>query len=408
MKDLSRIKRDFPVFKYYPDLVYLDSTASSLKPRVVIDKIIEYYQQYPANVFRGFYKISDRATQEFEESRQKIAGFINARVPEEIIFTRNTTESLNLIAHSLGPKIVGRKDAIITSVMEHHSNFVPWQILASRSGAHLKIMDVDDEGYLKLSELDRINKKTKILAIAYTSNVLGTVNPIKEIVKRARALNPKIVVVVDAAQTVPHLKINVRDLGCDFLAFSGYKMLGPTGVGILWGKKEILENLPPFNFGGNMVERVSLKKSVFKGPPWRFEAGTPHIAGVIALKEAVAYLRDIGMSEIQKHEMELTAQTLQRLQEEFGKNIKILGPKTMKSRSGVLAFNLRNFHPHDVAQILDQENICVRAGHHCTMPLHKRLGARGSVRASFYIYNDERDVAKLIGGLKKAEKILGD
>ncbi len=454
--DLRSIKSDFPIFKYHPRLVYLDSTATSLKPKSVIEKVSEYYQQYSANVFRGVYKISEKATEEHEKTRKIIGDFINAKKTEEIIFTRSTTESINLVAYSLGRKIINEGDEIVTTVMEHHSNFVPWQQLALENGATFKVIDIADDGYLDLafphghperregssdrrerknvpikSGLDSsvakpalslskvllqndvpglekiITKKTKILAIAYISNVLGTINPIKEIVKVVKSINPKLIVLVDAAQAVPHLKVDVQDLECDFLAFSSHKMLGPTGVGVLWGRYELLAEMLPFNYGGEMIQEVYIDKTIFKKPPHKFEAGTPHIAGVIALKEAVYYLQRIGMDAVRLHEKNILDYALKKLESEHGKDIKILGPRASENRGGIVAFSLRNYHPHDIAQILDEENICIRAGHHCAMPLHQRLGINASARASFYIYNTEEDVGKLVNGLKKVAKLLG-
>lgn len=401
----NHYKKDFPILKNLPNLVYLDSTASSLKPRVVIEKLKEYYEQYGVNIFRGIYRISEKATQEYEKTREAVARFINGR-PEEVIFTRNTTESLNLLAYSLVCNRLKPEDEVVVSIMEHHANFVSWQQLALKRGVGLKIIDIDDNGCLKTPEKS-ITKKTKVLALTYVSNVLGTINPIKEIIKKAKRINPKIITVVDGAQAVPHFKVDVRDLGCDFLAFSSHKMLGPTGVGVLWGRKEALEELSPFNYGGEMIKEVYPDRTIFEDIPYKFEAGTPDIAGVIAFRAAIEYLEKVGMEKIRNHEMELTGYALKRLAEEFKNGLKIFGPKNTKDRGGVIAFAFRDFHSHDVAQILADRNICVRAGHHCAMPLHQRLGLASSARASFYLYNDESDVEKLIQGLKKVERILG-
>jgi len=428
MFNLSQIKKDFPIFENNPSLVYLDSTATSLKPRPVIEKLFEYYSKYSANIFRGIYSLSEKATEEYEKTREKIAKFINAK-SKEIIFTRNTTESLNLLAYSLGRKIVEKNNEIVTTIMEHHSNFVPWQMLSQETGAILKVVNINQDGELdvygnklktqntklktktqnfkskKSLRLDNIiTKKTKILALTYISNVLGTVNPIKEIVMVAKNINPKIIVIVDAAQAAPHKKIDVLDLGVDFLAFSSHKMLGPTGVGILWGKYDLLCEMFPFNFGGEMIAEVFLDKTFFKDPPYKFEAGTPAIAEVIALSEAVSYLEKIGLEKIETYEKELVQFAYQRLKEEFGKNIKILGEGNIKERSGILAFNFYNLHPHDVAQILSEKNICLRSGHHCAQPLHQFLGVSSSCRASFYLYNDKDDVEKLVEGLKEVRE----
>jgi len=428
MFNFSQIKKDFPIFENNPSLVYLDSTATSLKPRPVIEKLVEYYSKYSANIFRGIYSLSEKATEEYEKTREKIAKFVNGK-KEEIIFTRNTTESLNLLAYSLGRKIIEKNDEIVTTIMEHHSNFVPWQMLSQETGAILKVVNINQEGELDVYEnklktqnsklktktqnfeskkslrLDNIiTKKTKILALTYISNVLGTVNPIKEIVMVAKKINPKVIVIVDAAQAAPHKKIDVLDLGVDFLAFSSHKMLGPTGVGVLWGKYDLLCEMFPFNFGGEMIAEVFLDKTFFKDPPYKFEAGTPAIAEVIALSEAVSYLEKIGLEKIETYEKELVQFAYQRLKEEFGKNIKILGEGNIKERSGILAFNFYNLHPHDVAQILSEKNICLRSGHHCAQPLHQFLGVSSSCRASFYLYNDKDDVEKLVEGLKEVRE----
>lgn len=423
------IKSDFPIFKNNPSLVYLDSTATSLKPQGVIDKLTDYYTQYSANIFRGVYQISEKATEEYEKTRGVIASFINAK-KEEVIFTRNATESINLIAYSLGRKIIEKNDEIITTIMEHHANFVPWQVLAQETGAIFKIIDIDNDGYLKffysqsndnkkdkktkiktvktkLESLEKIiNKKTKIFALTYVSNVLGTINPIKEVAKKAKKINPKIIIILDAAQAVPHMKVDVNDLGVDFIAFSSHKMLGPTGVGVLWGRGDILDEMFPFLYGGEMISEVYPEKTIFKNIPYKFEAGTPSIAEVIALKEAVFYLKKIGMDKIREHEKKITELGIKRLKEEFGEKIKIFGPKKTEDRGGIISFVFNKYHSHDVSSILDSENIAVRAGRHCAMPLHQRLGVNSTVRASFYIYNNESDIEKLINGLKKVEKIL--
>jgi len=412
MIDFLNIKKNFPIFQKQPDLVYLDSTATSLKPKIVINKIKEYYEEYSANVFRGIYPMSEKATIEFEETREIVSKFINANKSEEIVFTRNATESLNLLAYSLGRKIVEPGDEIVTTIMEHHSNFVPWQVLAGEVGAIFKVIDIDEEGYLEFriqnSELLKqiITKKTKILALTYVSNVLGTINPIKEIISEFKRINPKIIVIVDAAQAVPHLKIDVHDLGADFIVFSSHKMLGPTAVGVLWGKERLLKEMYPFMYGGDMIDEVYIDRTTYKNPPHKFEAGTPAIGEIIALKEAVKFLDKIGMDNIQIHEKKITDFAINRLTNTFGQSIKIYGPKNIEDRGGIVSFTFDKFHPHDIAQILADDGICVRAGHHCAMPLHTRLNVPATVRASFYLYNDERDVNKLIEGLKKVKEIL--
>lgn len=430
MIDVNKIKKDFPIFENIPELVYLDSTATSLKPRQVIEKINEYYQKYSANIFRGVYRLSEKATVEYEKTREKIAFFINGK-PEEIVFTRNTTESINLIAYSLGRQIIEKDDEIVITMMEHHSNLVPWQVLSQEAGAVLKVINVNYRGYLDIYEenskenslLDRqkskvvsqklklnniITKKTKILAITYISNVLGTINPIKEIAIQAKKINPKIVIVIDAAQAAPHKKINVVDLGVDFLVFSSHKMLGPTGVGILWGKYQLLESMYPFNFGGEMINEVFIDRVTFKNPPHKFEAGTPAIGEVIGLGAAVDYLNSIGLDNIESHEKKLVNYAYKRLKEEFGDKIKIVGEENIKDRIGLLAFNFFNVHPHDVASILSENNICIRSGHHCAQPLHQFYCISASCRVSFYLYNNEEDVEKLIEALKKVKLIMNN
>jgi len=406
MIDIKTIKKQFPIFQNQPDLIYLDSTATSLKPKIVIDKLKEYYEKYPANIFRGIYPMSEKATTEFEETRRIVSEFINANKPEEIIFTRNTTESINLLAYSLGRKIIESGDEIATTIMEHHSNFVPWQVLASEVGATFKIVDINDEGYLKINWNEVITKKTKILTLTHISNVLGTINPVKKIITEAKKINPKIIVIVDAAQAVPHLKIDVKDLGADFIVFSSHKMLGPTGVGILWGKEQLLKEMYPFMYGGDMISEVYIDKTTFKDPPHKFEAGTPAIGEVIGFKEAIKFLNKIGMDKVREHEKQLTAYCFKTLKKEFGEKIRFYGPADIEDRGGVITFSFDKFHPHDIAQILADQGICVRAGHHCAMPLHTRLCVPATVRASFYIYNDKEDVEKFVEGLKKVQKIL--
>lgn len=425
MLPVSRIKKDFPIFKIHPNLGYLDSTATSLKPKFVTDAVLEYYNQYCANVHRGIYAISEKATKEYEKARQKVAAFVGADRSEEIIFTRSTTESINLVAYALGREIVSKGDEIVTTIMEHHSNFVPWQQLALECGAVFKVIDVTDSGILfasdgktpgvgisltpgvKEEQVDLrsvITKKTKILAITYVSNVLGVINPIHEIIKSAKKINPKLIIVIDAAQAAPHHKIAIGDLGCDFLVFSGHKMCGPTGIGVLWGKYELLERMSPFNFGGEMIKTVTSEKTTFNTPPYKFEAGTPNIAGAIGLGAAIDYLERIGLENIARHEKRLARLVIKRLREEFGDEIRVLGDA--RDRVGVVAFEAEFGHSHDIAQLLDERGLAVRAGHHCAMPLHKRLGAVSSTRASFYLYNGEKDVEKLINGLKYARKLL--
>lgn len=409
MLDVIKIKKDFPIFDSNPHLTYLDSTATSLKPIPVIEKISEYYRNYPANIHRGIYKISEKASSEYEETRKIVAGFIGCDDEREIVFTRNATEALNLVTYSLGRKIIGEKDEVVTTMQEHHSNFVPWQQLALENGAIFKVIDVALDGTLDIdmAHLEKIiTKRTKLLAITYISNVLGLMNPLKILIKAAKKLNPQLIVVVDATQAAPHHTLEVQEIGCDFVAFSSHKMLGPTGVGVLWGKYELLVDMFPFQYGGDMIQEVYVDRTVFKDPPSKFEAGTPHIDGIIAFKEAIRYLLDIGIQKIEQHEQELYEYGYDSLKEAFGERIRIIGKKH-KEGSAILSFQLEKFHPHDVAQILDDNNIAVRAGNHCAMPLHTRFGLPASCRASFYIYNDKKDVDRLVAALEQVTQILG-
>lgn len=418
MTHLSDIKKDFPIFDTHPHLIYLDSTATSLKPRSVIQKITEYYLEYSANVHRGIYALSEKATEEYEKSRVSVSQFINASRPEEIIFTRSTTEGINLVAYSLGREIVRENDELVTTQMEHHSNFVPWQVLASENGAVFKVIGITKDGYLSIvsphdnkiinvTDLETIiNKRTKIFAITYISNVLGTINPVKEIIAAVKKINPNVITIVDAAQAVPQRKVDVQELGCDFLVFSSHKMLGPTGVGVLWGKYELLDRMFPFQYGGEMILEVGMEETTFKKPPHKFEAGTPHIAGVIGLNASIEYLEKIGLENIKNHEKQILAYALKSLKEEFKSNIHMLGPANIDHKASIISFTLESVHPHDIAQILDESNIAVRAGHHCAMPLHAALEVQSSARASFYIYNTLKDVDTLVDGLKKVTAVF--
>lgn len=404
--NINKVKKDFPIFRKNPELCYLDSSASSLKPKVVTDKLREYYEEYSSNIFRGLYPLSQKATEEYENTRKICAEFIHAKNANEIIFTRNTTESLNLLCYSLG-KNLSKGDEIITTIAEHHSNFVPWQQMAMEKGLTFTIAELNENGILDFKKLKEIlSKKTKIFTLTHISNVLGTINPIKEIVAEVKKFNPEIMIILDAAQSIPHMEIDVQDLGIDFMAFSGHKMLGPTGVGVLWGKEERLKNLSPFLFGGEMVRKVNIQKTYFCKSPHKFEAGTPAIGEVIAFQEAMKYLETIGFKEIETHEKKLTNYAMRRLQEEFQNEISFLGPVKPELKTGIIAFNLKNLHSHDISDILGEENVCVRAGLHCAQPLHESLNLTASLRASFYLYNDFEDIEKLIKGLKKVKEIL--
>lgn len=392
-------KKDFPIFKKNKNLVYLDSAATSQKPQSVINSILDYYQTYNANVRRGLYPISEKATARVEDVRKKVAKFINAKFAEEIIFVRNATEGLNLIAYSLSSNI-NSKDTITTTIMEHHSNFVPWQMLAARTGANFQVLDLDEREFGIKYQISSI-KGSKILTLTHVSNVLGTMNPVAEILNIKYRIHNTI---LDAAQSVPHQKVDVQKLGCEFMVFSGHKMLAGTGIGVLYGKKEKLNKLEPFLYGGEMIKEVSVDNTSFLEAPSKFEAGTPDIAGIISLGAAIDYLENIGMANVQKHESRIMNYALEQMKKV--QNLTIYGPENPRERSSVISFNLKGIHPHDIAQILGDMGICIRAGHHCAMPLHKRLGIVASARISFYIYNDEEDIDKFIKGLKKVQKIF--
>jgi cysteine desulfurase / selenocysteine lyase len=404
--NVAAIREDFPVLQqrvHGKPLIYLDSNATSQKPEVVIQALDEYYRKYNANIHRGIYSLAEEATARYEEARKKIQRFINAKSWREIVFTRNATEALNLVAYSWGRANMREGDEIVTTVLEHHSNIVPWQLLAQEKGATLKYVEVDDEGYLRLDQLDSLlTARTKLVAVTMMSNVAGTITPVKDIIARAHAVGA--ITVVDAAQGVPHLPTDVRDLDADFLAFSGHKMLGPF-VGVLYGKRALLEAMPPFLGGGEMIREVHLQESRWNDLPHKFEAGTPAIAEAIGLGVAVDYLNALGMENVREHEKQMAAYALDRLSQVPG--IHIVGPKNVAHRGGVAAFTLPGVHPHDVATILDSEGICVRAGYHCAMPLHEYYGLDATARASFYIYNVPEEIDKLVETLGKVQTVFG-
>lgn len=403
--NIDIIKKDFQIFKNKPNLVYLDSAATSLTPDSVVAAMNNYYYNYNANTSRGVYKLSEIATNKFEQAREKVAKFIGTN-SSQIIFTSGTTASINIVAFGLATEI-SNNDEIAITASEHHSNFVPWQRLAKKD--KFSIIKLDENGHINLKDFkNKITSNTKILAISHVSNVLGTIHPIKKLINIAKQINPKIIVIVDGAQSIPHIAINVEDLNCDFFVFSAHKMCGPTGVGVLYGKKELLKKLTPLFTGGNMINEVTFKKTNFAQIPYRLEAGTSNIAGVIGTGAAVDYLKSIGLNNIKTHEANLLSYTKQKLHKTFGNEITIFGPKDVKNRSGVLSFTFKNYHPHDIASILDlHNNICVRAGNHCAMPLHTDvLCVIATTRISFYIYNTKHDVDKLIKGLKEVKKIL--
>ena len=389
--------RDFPIFSDNK-LVYLDSASTAQKPREVINGIKNVYESSYANVHRALYKLGSQSTEMFESARASIAQFINAVSSKEIIFTSGTTESINLLAYTLGTQLE-KNDEILISQMEHHANLVPWQLLAKRAEAKLRYLPLTKSGELDLSQPEKyFTQKTKIVSITHMSNVLGTINPIAKISKITKSIGATFI--VDGAQSVSHLPVNVQELGCDFLAFSGHKMLGPTGIGILWGNLEILESLPPFMAGGEMIETVSMESSTWNKVPYKFEAGTPNFVQAIGLGIAVEYLTNIGMKEVQDHEKKLTHYALNRLKKISG--LYIHG--TPEKRGGVISFNLNKIHPQDLAQFLNEDNICIRVGHHCAQPLLKMLGETSTARISFYVYNDSSDIDKLCKSIESTKK----
>jgi len=402
----AQIREDFPILRqrmHGKPLVYLDSAATSQKPRRVIDALVHYYQEYNANVHRGIYAIAEQATEAYEASRARVAAFIGAARPEELIFTRSTTEAINLVAYAWGRANIRPGDEILLTEMEHHSNLVPWQMLAAERDARLLFVPFDDQGMLRMDEYDRLlGKRTKLVAVTHQSNVLGTINPIRELAAKAHAAGAT--VLVDGAQSAPHMPVDVRELGVDFFAFSAHKMCGPTGAGALWGRYALLEAMPPFHGGGEMIMLVQKEQSTYKDPPHKFEAGTPSIADCIVWGDAVDYLRGIGMEAIREHEVHLVHYAMHRLAEIPG--LRLFGPESPTRRGGTLAFDLEGAHPHDVAQVLDQEGIAVRAGHHCAQPLHRALGVAATTRASFYLYNNEEDVDRLVAGLHTVRRLF--
>jgi cysteine desulfurase/selenocysteine lyase len=407
--DPYAIRADFPILSTTTSsgraLVYLDSAATSQKPRVVIDAIDTYYREYNANVHRGIYEIGERATAAYERARATVARLIGAPDAHEIVFTRNATEAVNLVANAWGRQNIGRGDAIVLTEMEHHANLVPWQILVQEKDADLEFIPITDDGVLRLDVLDVLLRlKPKLVAITHVSNTLGTIDPVAEIVERAHSVGA--LVLVDGAQAVPHLPVDVAALGADFYVFSGHKTLGPTGSGALWARREILEAMPPFLGGGEMIREVHLRRSDWNDVPWKFEAGTPDIAGAIGLGVAADYLMDLGMARVREHERELLAYALELLPRDVP-GIELYGPLDPDLRGGVVPFNLPGVHPHDVAQVLDRFGVCVRAGHHCTMPLHERLDLAATARASFSVYTTREDIDALVGGLKEVQRLFG-
>lgn len=411
--DVARIRKDFPIFtrtiRDGKKLVYLDSGATSQKPQVVIDAEVDFYAKHNAAAHRGAHQLAEEATEMFEASRETVASFLGAKT-EEIVFTKSATESLNLLAYAFSNAEPGSQFAIssehsiVVSEMEHHANLIPWQQLAKRSGADLKWFGVTSDGRLDESNIDSlISSKTKIVAITQQSNVLGTINNLDRIIKKAHEVGA--IVIVDACQSVPHIPVDVTKLGADFLAFSGHKVLGPTGVGVLWGRYELLDNLPPFLFGGSMIENVTMTDATWAEAPRKFEAGVPNMAQVVGLAAGIKYLQSIGLEEVHEHEKTLTGYLLNELNQIPG--IAVVGPTDVSLRGGTVSFTLDGVHPHDLGQYLDSAGIAVRTGHHCAWPLTRALGVPATTRASLYLYNDNSDIDALIAAIKDAKKYFG-
>ncbi|MGE6855241.1 cysteine desulfurase [Bacillus sp. FSL K6-2841] len=399
--NIKDVREQFPILHQQVnghDLVYLDSAATSQKPRVVIDVMNEYYRSYNSNVHRGVHTLGTKATDAYEGAREKVRAFIRASSVQEIIFTRGTTTALNTVAISYARANLKEGDEIVITHMEHHANIIPWQQAAKATGATLKYIPLQEDGTLSLEDVKQtITHQTKIVAVTHVSNVLGTINPIKEIAKIAH--DHGAIIVVDGAQSTPHMQIDVQDLDCDFFAFSGHKMCGPTGIGVLYGKKDLLNNMEPAEFGGEMIDFVDLYDSTWKELPWKFEAGTPIIAGAIGLGKAIDFLNDIGMQEVSRYEHQLATYALERFKELDGATV--YGPQ---HRAGLVTFNLDDVHPHDASTVLDTEGVAIRAGHHCAQPLMKWLGVSATARASFYLYNTEEEIDQLIAALRKTKE----
>lgn len=402
--DPLALRQDFPILSREINgnrLVYLDNAATTQKPKVVIDALDNYYRNHNANVHRGLHTLAEEATSGFEATRDKVAQFIGGARREEIIFTRNATEAINLAASSWGQGNLKKGDRIVITQMEHHANLVPWTVLSKKTGAQLEYIPIDKNGFLILDNIDQIlSANTKIVALTQMSNLLGTINPVKDIIDLAHKKGA--IVLIDGAQSVPHMPVDIKSMDADFLAFSAHKMLGPTGVGILYGKERLLREMEPVMYGGEMISNVQYDSAEWNALPWKFEAGTPHIAGVIAFSAALDYLNNLGMENIRLHEMELTSYALKKLSELD--SLTIFGPQDARYRGGAISFVDKNIHPHDMATFLDTVGIAVRAGHHCAQPLTKLLGVSATTRASLYIYNTRSDIDELIDGLKEARR----
>ncbi len=406
--DVNRIRQDFPILSrevHGLPLVYLDNAATSQKPRSVIQALADYYEGYNSNVHRGVHSLSMEATDRYEEARAKVARFIGAAEPESIVWTRNTTEGINLVAHTWARQNIRPGDEIVVSQIEHHSNLVPWQQVAAAQGAELRFLPMAADGSMDMGEVDSIiTPRMRLLAVVHSSNSLGTIHPVKELAAKARSVGAA--VLIDGAQSVPHMPVDVADLDCDFLAFSGHKMMGPTGIGALYVKRDVLEEMEPFLTGGEMVLEVSYERASWNALPMRFEAGTPNIADAIALGAAVDYLDALGMDNVRAHEVELTRYALERFQEL--EEIDVFGPADLDRRGGVVSFNSADVHPHDLGTVLDRQGIAIRTGHHCTMPVMRKLGLAATARASFYAYNTENEVDLLVDSIKQALRYFGD
>ncbi|MDD5172258.1 MAG: cysteine desulfurase [Candidatus ainarchaeum sp.] len=403
--DVAKIRKDFPILNITTNgkkLVYLDSAATSQKPAAVIDAVSDFYRNRNANVARGLYSLAEDATVAYEEVRDKVQRFINAPYREEVIFTKNTTEAANIVMRGWGEKFVRKGDRIVTTVMEHHSNFVPWQQLALRTGAKFELVGITNDGELDWADLEKKMKGAKMVAISAASNVIGTINDTRKICKLAHEYGA--ISIIDGAQSVPSIKTDVKSMDCDFLMFSGHKMLAPFGSGALYGRQELLEKMDPFLYGSEMIRSVKKDKSEWNDLPYKFESGTPDVAAIIGFGVAIDYLNEVGLEDIREHEIALTAHLLKRLPSVEG--LEILGPKDAKKRAGLVAFVMDGIHPHDIAAMLDADGICVRSGHHCAMPLHERLGVSASTRASVYLYNTKEEIDSLADSLKNVRKVF--
>ena len=404
--DARAVRADFPIFESAPgrSLAYLDSSNSSQKPHAVLEAMQDFYKTSYANVHRGVYELSERAEAAYEGARAKVAGFVNAPLTREIVFTRNATEALNLVAYAWGFENLGPGDLVLATELEHHSNYVPWQFVAKRTGAAFAAIPVDENQELDLSSLDGLAARgsLKALAVGYVNNSVGTVNPVHELAAWAHERGA--ICVVDACQAAPHRPVDVQSLGADFVAFTGHKMLGPTGIGVLWGRQELLSAMPPFNLGGGMIRKVSLEETTWNDLPHKFEAGTPPIVEAVGLGAAVDYLSELGLEQVEAHERELTEYALGRLSELDG--LRVFGPTDLERRGAIVSFDLDGVHPHDVAQILGNEGVAVRAGHHCTQPLMHRLDVAATTRASFYLYTLPEEIDGLVDGIRTAKRIF--